>query len=267
MLRQAVSLGHPPRGPGRPVHRDPRPGAVRPVGLRDPVTAQVEAVIGMQVAQADRVDGGELGVPLQRAEGPVAEVEHQPESLVLHEVGRGGTVRAGERPGASDDGEAHGISSWVARAGARRSRTGPPQAGPEPGPARGRLGGRRSARRPTRAIWRLCATRRPGAVPDLGLLVEPAAAHVPAPGRDPQQRRARARPACARSARRSATSPPRAGRTPPAAGSPRPARAGRRPAPRVRGAGSTRASPACRTAGPASSRAVAGSSRMSTCLA
>src|SRR6185437_5370394 len=76
--------------------------------------------------------------PLQRADGAVAEIDEQPEALVLEQIGRSRAVRAGEGTRTPDDSEAHGGQGT-------------------PG------GGYPAARgpRPTRASWRLCATRRP----------------------------------------------------------------------------------------------------------
>jgi hypothetical protein len=49
----------------------------------------VQAVVGVQVGEEDRVDARRVGVALQGAEGPVAEVEDQPETVVLDEVAGG----------------------------------------------------------------------------------------------------------------------------------------------------------------------------------
>src|SRR6185437_3376091 len=105
VLVQAVGLGHPVRGAGRAVHRDARAGPVRRVRLRHPVPAQVKTVIRVQVAQADGIDAGQRGVPLQRAEGAVAEIDEQPEALVLEQIGRSRAVRAGEGTRTPDDSE------------------------------------------------------------------------------------------------------------------------------------------------------------------
>jgi len=72
------------------------------------VGAQVEAVVGVQMGQADRVDVGEVRVALQCPKGAVAEVEHQPEPLGLEQVAGGGAVGPGEAPRTADDREFHG---------------------------------------------------------------------------------------------------------------------------------------------------------------
>jgi len=59
---------HPFGGAPRPVHRDGRPGSIRRVLPRHPVGSQVDAVVGVQVAQADRVDAEQPGKPLEHAE-------------------------------------------------------------------------------------------------------------------------------------------------------------------------------------------------------
>ena len=98
---------HPSGGAPRPVHRDGRPGPVRRVLPRHPVGGQVDAVVGVQVAQADRVDAEQPGVPLERPECAVTQVDDQPEPLGFQQVAGRRAVRPGKAPGTSDHGHAH----------------------------------------------------------------------------------------------------------------------------------------------------------------
>ena len=70
-----------------------REGAARVVLAQDVVAAQVEAVVGVEVAEEDGVDGGGVGVPLQGAERSAAEVEQDPPGAVRR--------RRRPRPGSS----------------------------------------------------------------------------------------------------------------------------------------------------------------------
>src|SRR5215831_1187378 len=56
-------------------------------------------MVGVQMAQADRVDVVQARVPLQHAERPVAQVEHEPEPVRLQQVAGGRAVRAWIRSG------------------------------------------------------------------------------------------------------------------------------------------------------------------------
>jgi hypothetical protein len=51
-----------------------------------PVAIEVNAVVGVQVAQQDGVDVGDPGVPLQQAKGAVAHVHDETEPVRLEQV-------------------------------------------------------------------------------------------------------------------------------------------------------------------------------------
>ena len=53
-------------------------------------------MVGVMVAQADRVDVAEPGVPLQRAHGTVPEIEQEPEAVGLEQVTGRGAVGTGK---------------------------------------------------------------------------------------------------------------------------------------------------------------------------
>ena len=107
LIRQVVGAGKPAGGAARPPHRNPRPRTIRVIALGHIETAEVEAVIGVQVREHDSVNVFEGDVLLQRAERSVSQVEDEPESLVLDEVARCRRVRSGKRTGAADHREAH----------------------------------------------------------------------------------------------------------------------------------------------------------------
>src|SRR5215467_2312574 len=94
-------------GAGGPVHRDRRLRPVGRVGPGDRVRVQVDAVVDVQVAEADGVDVEEPGVLLQRAESAVAEVDDEAEPVRLEEVTRCGAVRPGKAPGTTHHGKTH----------------------------------------------------------------------------------------------------------------------------------------------------------------
>ena len=111
VLVEVVGLRHPASRVLRAPHRDPRQRALRVVLAHHVVAAQVEAVVGVQVGEEDGVDGRGVGVPLEGAQGAVAEVQqHAPGAaavLLLEEVAAGGGLRPGVGPGASDDRHSH----------------------------------------------------------------------------------------------------------------------------------------------------------------
>ena len=87
------------RVPGRPDQRDARLRAGRAVSLaavaqRDDVRGEVDAVVGVQVRDDDRVDVGGFDVALQRAERTVTQVEDEPVAVLLDQVARRRRVRA-----------------------------------------------------------------------------------------------------------------------------------------------------------------------------
>ena len=102
-----VGQGEPLRRPVGSVHRDRGLRAPGAVAAGDPVPAHVQAVVGVQVAQGDRVDVVQAGVPLQHAQRAVAQIEHEPEALRLQQVAGGRAFRAGEAARAPDDGQPH----------------------------------------------------------------------------------------------------------------------------------------------------------------
>jgi hypothetical protein len=109
LLCEVVRPGH---ALGRAVRAPDRDGLARPlrvVALRDVEPAQVEAVIGMQVGEDDGVDVRQSHMALQHTQGPIAEVEHESEPVVLDEVAGRGRIGPGERSGAADHSEAHGL--------------------------------------------------------------------------------------------------------------------------------------------------------------
>jgi hypothetical protein len=67
-------------------------------------------VIRVQVAQQDRVDLTEPGVPLQGAERAVAEVENEPEVTGIDQVTGCRAVRSGKAAGPADNRYLHGRS-------------------------------------------------------------------------------------------------------------------------------------------------------------
>ena len=75
-------------------------------------------MVGVQVGDEDRINIGEVYMPLQYPERPVAHVhEYPPGAAVAVGCGQQVAARRGvwsrERAGASDDGQAHGVSpSW-----------------------------------------------------------------------------------------------------------------------------------------------------------
>ena len=66
-------------------------------------------MVGVQVTQADSVCVKEPDVFLQRAEGPVAELNDEPETFRLKQVTGGGTVRPGKTPRAAHHRKAHTV--------------------------------------------------------------------------------------------------------------------------------------------------------------
>ena len=109
--RQVVGARHPVGGVRGTPDRDPWLRTVRVVLAHDVEARQVEAVVGMQVAEQHRVDGQRVGVALQIAERPAAQVEDDPPGaalvLGLQQIAAGRGVRSGKRAGAADDGQPH----------------------------------------------------------------------------------------------------------------------------------------------------------------
>ena len=143
-LEAVVHQRHPLGRAGRAVHGQAvgqrAGGAVAP---GDVEPAQVDAVVGVQVAEHDGVEVVGRHVALERPEGAAAEVEQEvpgaPVDLVLHQVGRRGRLGAGEGPGAADDRDPHAGSAVTACGG--EVNTGPSR---EPTP-RKRLARRRNS--------------------------------------------------------------------------------------------------------------------------
>src|SRR5271165_3811101 len=73
------------------------------VVLRHRQAAHVQAVVGMQMAQADRIDLGELTVELQRAEGPAAKIKDEAEVASVNQVTGRRAGRAGKTARPADD--------------------------------------------------------------------------------------------------------------------------------------------------------------------
>jgi hypothetical protein len=74
------------------------------------------------MTQADGVRVKKPDVFLQRAEGPVAEFDDEPETLRLEQVTGGGTARPGKTPRAAHHCKAHVVHAHMvcdARAGAQ----------------------------------------------------------------------------------------------------------------------------------------------------
>ena len=91
--RDTVGSRHPGTGVLRTVDRHARQRATRGVVLGDDEqSGQVEAVVGVQMADHDRIDRVQLDVLLQHAERPRPHVEHEVPGaalvLGLHQVGR-----------------------------------------------------------------------------------------------------------------------------------------------------------------------------------
>src|SRR5690606_37864426 len=74
------------------------------------VGAGVVDVVPVQVGEEDRVDRHQADVALQRGERAGAEVQQQPETVGLHQVGRTGGLRAGKATGTTEHGEPHGAA-------------------------------------------------------------------------------------------------------------------------------------------------------------
>ncbi len=85
----------------------------RGVVARDEVPEHVDAVVGVQMTEEDRVEVVETAGAAAR-QGRRSHVEEQPEAVGLDEVARAGRVRGRKRPRAADDGELHkaGTSAW-----------------------------------------------------------------------------------------------------------------------------------------------------------
>ena len=73
------------------------------MGERD----EIKPVVAVQVTDIERVECARIEMTLERPERPVAEVEQQPEPVVLNQVGRARGIRAWMAPGAAHDGEPH----------------------------------------------------------------------------------------------------------------------------------------------------------------
>ncbi len=96
LLCEVVGPGH---ALSRALRTPDRDGIARPlrvVALRHVEPAQVEAVIGMQVGEDDGVDVRQCHMALQHSQGPIAEVEHESEPVVLDQVAGRRRVRPGE---------------------------------------------------------------------------------------------------------------------------------------------------------------------------
>ena len=81
---------------GRAVDRDLRLRPGRMVVLRHRQPGHVDAVVGVQMAEADRVDLADPGIALKRAESTVAEVQNEAEITGVDQVARRRAVGAGE---------------------------------------------------------------------------------------------------------------------------------------------------------------------------
>src|SRR5262249_46898408 len=93
------------------IDRQLRRLPARVVATRVGVADEVEAVVAVQVRDEHRVDVEEVADPAEVAERTVPEVDEQPETVLLDEVGRARRVRTGEGAGASDDREVHASCS------------------------------------------------------------------------------------------------------------------------------------------------------------
>ena len=99
-----------PSGPvDRQAVRQRAAGAVAP---GDVEPAQVDAVVGVQVGEhrrrrGRRATGTAAAAPSAPLPRSSRRFQVRPVGVVLHEVGRRGRLRAGERPGAADDGDPH----------------------------------------------------------------------------------------------------------------------------------------------------------------
>ena len=92
----------------RAVYRDARSRPGRMVILEDGVPDHVDAVVGMQMAEADRIDIGEPGVLLEGPDGAVTEIEHHPEIAGINQVTGCRALRAREAARPADDRYLHG---------------------------------------------------------------------------------------------------------------------------------------------------------------
>ena len=112
--------GHPLGGAGGSPHGDPRLRTRRVVLAHHVVAAEVEAVVGVEVADEDGVDLERVGVAVQLAERAVAEVEQHPPGatlvLLLEEVAARRGLRAVVGAGTADDREPHRSlpANWLA---------------------------------------------------------------------------------------------------------------------------------------------------------
>jgi hypothetical protein len=85
-----VRPGKPRGGVGRGIHRAARPGRIRRVAGRHVVAAEIETVIGMEVAQCDGIDLARVQVAIERTHGPRPAVDQEREDAIfvrrLHQV-------------------------------------------------------------------------------------------------------------------------------------------------------------------------------------
>ena len=98
----------------RAVYLDARLRSGRVVVLENGVPDHVDAVVSMQMAEADGVDVGQPGVLLERADGPVPEIEDHPEVAGINQVTGRWALRAWEASRPADDRYLHG-RSWRTR--------------------------------------------------------------------------------------------------------------------------------------------------------
>src|SRR5690606_9154622 len=109
-LLDAVRPGDPRGTAGRAVDELSLFGtAPRGVAAHHVEPGEVQAVVGVQVREHDRVDRQRIGMPLQATERPAPQVEDQAPGaalvLGLEQVAGCGAVRTRERPRATDDGQ------------------------------------------------------------------------------------------------------------------------------------------------------------------
>ena len=90
LRRQPVRRREPLRRTGRPPHRKPRLRSARVVAAQHVIAAEVQAVVGVQVGQEDRVHLQRVDVAVECAERAVAEVEQDPPGTVARSAGSTG---------------------------------------------------------------------------------------------------------------------------------------------------------------------------------
>ena len=116
--------GQPPLGARRRDQRDPPPRTAARPAVPDDERGDVEAVVGVQVGEHDRVDGVGVGHRLERAERTVPQVQQHPEAVVLDEVAGRRRRRARAAARAADHREPHRYSRRIPMAPVRLTGSG-----------------------------------------------------------------------------------------------------------------------------------------------